>query len=191
MSLALEQETRMLNGVDTDALRGLIRNVAENPAKAQVRFGVTTHWKGGAVSDTRVDGYEIGGKRIAKDFSIRIDEPLELCGANKGPNPQEMLMAAFNSCMLVGYVAGATLHGVELKELVISTEGELDLRGFLGLDSAVKPGYDEIHYVVHLKGNGTRQQFEEIHQTVMATSPNRWNIANPVRLTSELITECM
>lgn len=189
MSLALEQETRTLNGVDTEALRGLIRNVAENPANAQVRFGVTTHWKGGAMSDTRVDGYEIGGKRVAKDFSIRIDEPLELCGNNKGPNPQEMLMAAFNSCMLVGYVAGATLHGVELKELVISTEGELDLRGFLGLDSTVKPGYDEIHYVVHLKGNGTRQQFEEIHQTVMATSPNRWNIANPVRLTSELITE--
>jgi len=24
---------------------------------------------------------------------------------------------------------------------------------------------------------------------VMATSPNRWNIANPIRLTSELIAE--
>jgi uncharacterized OsmC-like protein len=183
-------ENPVLNGVDCAALKQLIRDVAADPANAQVKFGVTTHWRGGVVSETIVDGYELGGRRIAKNFTIRIDEPLELCGTNSQPNPQEMLMAAFNACMLVGYVAGATLHGIELEELVISTHGDLDLRGFLGLDAAVKPGYDEIHYVVRIKGNGTREQFEEIHRTVMATSPNRWNIANPIRLTSELIAEC-
>jgi uncharacterized OsmC-like protein len=178
-----------MNGVDTEALRQLVRSVAADPANAQVKFAVTTHWKGGAVSETFVDSYEIGGRRVPKSFCIRVDEPLELCGTNSNPNPQEMLMAAFNACMLVGYVAGASLHGVELDELVIATDGELDLRGFLGLDPNVKPGYDEIHYVVRIKGNGTREQFEEIHRTVMATSPNRWNLANPVKLTSELIAE--
>jgi hypothetical protein len=31
----------------------------------------------------------IGGQRIAKDFTIHVDEPLEPCGTNQHPNPQE------------------------------------------------------------------------------------------------------
>ena len=59
-----------------------------------------------------------------------------------------------------------------LTDCRIETEGELDLRGFLGLDEEVSPGYRRISYTVHLEGDGTREQFEEIHQAVMATSPN-------------------
>jgi hypothetical protein len=51
----------------------------------------------------------------------------------------------------------------------------------------VKPGYDELHYTVRIKGNGTAEQFKEIHDAVIKTSPNRWNIANPIKLTSDLI----
>ena len=178
---------RTVNGVDTVALKQLIDNSAKGGRQSQVKFAVATHWRGGARSETRVDGYEFAGRQVEKDFSILIDEPRELCGTNTQPNPQEMLMAAFNACMLVGYVAGATVHGIELQSLSIETQGELDLRGFLGLDATVKPGYDSIHYTVRIRGNGTAEQFEKIHQTVIATSPNRFNIANPIKLTSELV----
>jgi hypothetical protein len=99
-----------------------------------------------------------------------------------------MLMAAFNACMLVGYVAGATVNGIDLDSVVIETSGELDLRGFLGL-AKVKPGYDSLHYTVRIKGDGTPEQFQKIHETVIATSPNRWNLANPIKLSSDLIVE--
>jgi uncharacterized OsmC-like protein len=180
---------RIVNGVDTVALKQLVDHAAVGGRNAQVKFGVATHWRGGAKSETRVEGYEFAGRRVEKDFSILIDEPRELCGANTQPNPQEMLMAAFNACMLVGYVAGATLHGITLEHLSIETEGALDLRGFLGLDATVKPGYDEIRYTVRIKGDGTAAQFQKIHETVIATSPNRWNVANPIRLTSALVVE--
>jgi len=81
------------------------------------------------------------------------------------------------------------MQGIELDKLEIQTAGELDLRGFLGLDASVKPGYDEIQYTVRIKGNGTPEQFQEIHDTVMATSPNRWNMANPIKLKADLIIE--
>lgn len=51
------------------------------------------------------------------------------------------------------------------------------------------PGYDQIHYTVRIKGNGTPEQFREIHETVMATSPNRWNLSHPIRLSSELVVD--
>src|SRR5690606_21535361 len=115
------------------------------------------------------------GRRVAKDFTITIDEPHELGGTNTQPNPQEYLLAAMNACMMVGYVAVASLMGVKLQHVQIESAGEIDLRGFLGIDPAVKPGYDKLHYTVRIKGDGTAEQFRQIHEIVMATSPNRFN----------------
>ena len=104
-----------------------------------------------------VEGYTIGGERVTRTHKIVADEPFELLGGDSAPNPQELLMAAFNACITVGYVAGASLQGITLESLEIRTRGELDLRGFLGLSDSVPPGYEEIDYEVKIKGNGTRR----------------------------------
>lgn len=181
-----QNQANVINGIDTDAVKELIGRVANNSDEGQTSWKVTTSWKGGARTETHVDGYHIGGQYVKKDFAIATDEPLELGGTNFNANPQETLMAALNACMTVGYVVGCAMEGIELEELSIETEGDIDLRGFFGLDPNVKPGYDEIHYTVHIKGNGTKEQFQKVHETVIATSPNRFNVANPIRLTSNL-----
>ena len=180
-------QAKVINGIDTDAVKELIGKVANDSAEGQTRWKVATSWKGGAQTETHVDGYSIGGEYVKKDFTIRTDEPLELGGTNNHANPQETLMAALNACMTVGYVVGCAMEGIELEELRLETEGVIDLRGFLGLDPNVKPGYDEIQYTVHIRGNGTESQFRKIHENVIATSPNRFNVANPIRLKSELV----
>ena len=68
---------------------------------------------------------------------MAVDEPFELLGENTAPNPQEYLMTALNTCVTVGYVAGAAVRGIMLETLEIKTKGELDLRGFLGIDDTV------------------------------------------------------
>ena len=176
-----------INGIDTGALRGAIDAITADPSKGMTRWQVTTQWKGGTRSEARVSQCMIGGQRIAKDFRIHVDEPLELCGTNQHPNPQETLLAALNACMMVGYTALCALEGIELEELRIETEGDIDLRGFLGIDATVKPGYDDLRYTVHIKGNGTPEQLENIHRTVMATSPNYFNLRNAIPLKSRLV----
>ena len=74
----------------------------------------------------------------------------------------------------------------KIRTLEIKTRGELDLRGFLGLSDEVAPGYESIAYEVSIKGNGTPEQFEEIHRTVMKTSPNYFNISRPIRVEGTL-----
>ncbi len=181
--------TTTLNGLDPAALKQLIDSVAADPAQGQTRWSVQTRWVDGTVSQTRVTGFEIGGQRVAKDFTITIDEPLELGGTNTQPNPQEYLLAAMNACMMVGYAAVATLMGVKLSHVEIETSGEIDLRGFLGIDPTVKPGYDGLHYTVRISGDGTEDQFRQIHQIVMATSPNRFNLASAIPLTADLVIQ--
>ncbi len=113
-----------INGVDTGALREVIQSVAKDSAKGATHWEVALHWRGGARSDTQVYGCTIGGQQVPKDFTIRIDEPLELGGTNQFANPQEYLLAALNACMIVTYVNYCSLDGIELEELRIETEGD-------------------------------------------------------------------
>jgi uncharacterized OsmC-like protein len=177
-----------VNGLDLNALGDVVEAIGDDPTKAKVSFDVTTRWQGQTRSETTVDGYTIGGAHVTRSHSIVADEPCELLGSDGAANPQELLMAAINACMTVGYVAGAALKGITLDKLEIRTTGTLDLRGFLGLDDSVPPGYEAIDYEVSIGGDGTPEQFQEIHQTVMKTSPNYFNLNRPVRLNGTLVT---
>ena len=177
---------QVVNGLDLTALGETVEEIERDASQAIVRFDVTTRWAGQTRSETIVEGYTIGGTRVTRMHKIVADEPHELLGGDSAPNPQELLMAAFNACITVGYVAGASLKGITLDSLEIKTHGELDLRGFLGLSDQVAPGYEKIEYVVDIKGDGSPRDFEEIHQVVMKTSPNYFNISRPIRVTGTL-----
>jgi organic hydroperoxide reductase OsmC/OhrA len=182
-------EPNVVNGINVDDLFALIDGVKRNAATGKTDWRVTTTWQGGARSRAQVDGFGIGGEQVRRQFSIDIDEPRELGGTNRFANPQEHLIAALNACMMVGYVAQCAVHGITLESLEIETDGEIDLRGFLGIDPAVPPGYENLSYTVRIKGSGTKDEFAKIHQAVMATSPNFYNLSRPVALKPTLVVE--
>ena len=182
-------EPNVVNGINVDDLFALIDGVKRNAATGKTDWRVTTTWQGGARSRAQVDGFGIGGEQVRRQFSIDIDEPRELGGTNQFANPQEHLIAALNACMMVGYVAQCAVHGITLESLEIETDGEIDLRGFLGIDPAVPPGYENLSYTVRIKGSGTKDEFAKIHQAVMATSPNFYNLSRPVALKPTLVVE--
>ena len=175
-----------VNGLDLAALGEVVEAIEKDSSKAKVSFDVITRWKGQTRSETTVSGFTLAGERIERSHTIVADEPYELLGADSAPNPQELLMAAFNACITVGYVAGAALKGIKLESLEIATTGSLDLRGFLGLDDALPPGYETIDYTVSIKGDGSPADFEDIHRTVMATSPNYFNMSRPIKMNASL-----
>jgi uncharacterized OsmC-like protein len=186
---AMTTEPRRVNGLDVDALAQVIEDVGKDPAKGMVRFRVTSGWRGQTRSEATVESFMIGGEEVKRRFVMPVDEPFELLGENTAPNPQEMLMAALNACVMVGYVAGAAVRGIRLEKVEIETTGALDLRGFLGIADDVVPGYESIQYTVRIKGDGTPEQFREIHDTVIKTSPNYFNISKPVRIDADLVVE--
>ena len=179
----------IVNGINVDDLMALRDSVEQDPSKGKTNWRVTTTWQGQTRSRAEVSGFQIGGEDVPRRFSFEIDEPRELGGSNAFPNPHEYLLAALNACMTVGYAAQCAIRGITLKHLEIETEGEIDLRGFLGIDPTVPPGYESLSYTVRIKGDGTEEQFAEIHEAVMATSPNFFNVANPVALKPTLVVE--
>ncbi|HJU16638.1 MAG TPA: OsmC family protein [Stellaceae bacterium] len=179
----------IVNGIDTDAVHELIDTVDSDRAKGMTHWRVASAWQGGTHSRAQVDGFVIGGVGVPRRFAIDIDEPFELGGGNAFANPQEYLLAALNACMIVGYTALCALQGIALEKLEITTEGDIDLRGFFGLDPTVAAGYRELRSTVVIKGSGTEEQFRKIHDMVLATSPNFYNIARAVRVAPKLTIE--
>ncbi len=175
-----------VNGIDLAALGETVEAIEKDAGLAKAGFEVTTRWAGQTRSETVIEGYTLGGQRHEREHRIFADEPCELLGTDSAPNPQELLMAAVNACMMVGYVAGAALKGIRLDSVEIRTRGSLDLRGFLGLSDTVPPGYETVEYDVMIKGDGSAADFEDIHQTVMKTSPNYFNLSRPVRMKGTL-----
>jgi organic hydroperoxide reductase OsmC/OhrA len=187
--VAASSSSGIVNGINVTDLFTLIQGVKQDSATAMTNWRVTTTWQGQARSRAQVESFDIGGERVPRRFSIDIDEPRELGGSNSFANPQEHLIAALNACMIVGYAAQCAVRGITLESLAIETGGEIDLRGFLGIDPAVPPGYENLSYTVRIKGSGTKEQFAEIHEAVMATSPNFYNMARPVALKPALVVE--
>ena len=182
-------EPTVVNGINVDDLFGLIEGVRRDAAKGKTSWHFTTTWQGQTRSRAQIEGFGMGGERVARRFSIDIDEPCELGGTNQFANPQEHLLAALNACMTVGYVAQCAVHEITLESLEIETDGEIDLRGFLGIDPNVPNGYESLHYIVRIKGDGTKEQFAEVHDAVIATSPNFYNVSRPVALKPTLVVE--
>src|SRR5205085_11968848 len=151
---AMTTAPKVVNGINVDDLFSLIESVRLDSAKGVTRWHVATTWQGQTGSRSQVEGFGIGGEEVKRRFMIDIDEPCELGGSNRFANPQEYLIAALNACMTVGYVAQCAVRGIALESLVIETEAEIDLSGYLGLDPAVPPGHDGLRSPVRLQGHG-------------------------------------
>ena len=181
--------SNIVNGLNLDDLSALIGGVKRDPETGMTNWRITTTWQGQTHSRSQVEAFGIGGRNVPRRFSIDIDEPLELGGGNGFANPQEHLLAALNACMTVGYVAQCAVRGIVIEKLEIETEGEIDLRGFLGIDPAVAPGYESLRYIVRIKGSGSKEEFADVHRAVMATSPNFYNVSQRIALEPTLVVE--
>lgn len=177
------------NGIDVIAFQKFADKVTQNPDKAKARFSVQTDWAGQTRTVSTIKSYDLFEKSYERTFHITADEPVEILGTNTAPNPQELLMTALNACLSVAYVAIAASKGINVNSLKINTTGELDLRGFLGLDENVNPGFDSVQYTVHIDAEASQQQIEEIHQAVLLTSPNYANFSRSIKMEPKLIIE--
>jgi uncharacterized OsmC-like protein len=176
-----------VNGVAVNDVRALIEAVSADPAVGMTRWSVANTWQGRFHSRGQVESFEIGGQPVARRFSIDVDEPEQLGGANRFANPQEYLLAALNACMTVGFTALCALNGYEIESLRIVTEGDIDLRGFFGLDASVSPGYDRLDTTVTVKGSASPAEFQAVFEAMLATSPNLHNISKPIDVRPRLI----
>ena len=182
----------MINGINLSGLSEYTHEVQGDPREAHLHTGVELNWQNGTRMNVSTRTMELGTHRVIRDFEFPVDEPRQLLGLNGAPNPQEYLLGALAACMSVVYVLGASLLGVHLEKLRITIEGELDLRGMLGISEEAPVQLQNVNYTISVQGDGSLEQYEAIHDRVKRFSPNYSAFINPVNLQSggiEIINE--
>ncbi|MBI2259428.1 MAG: OsmC family protein [Flavobacteriia bacterium] len=177
----------MKNNINISGLSEYVHEVLDCPTQAKVNYGVEVDWLSGTKTKATVKNMNLGDQKLVRNFTFEIDEPNQLLGLNTNPTPQEYLMAGVAGCMAVTFVAGATLLGITIESLKIEIEGQLDLCGFLGLESTQPTGFKEFTCNIHVNGNGTKEQYEVLRNRVMNHSPNFSSLVSGVKMNPEII----
>jgi len=180
----------VLNGVDVSALEGAIETISGDATAGTFPFRAETEWEDALKSVTRIDEFDQAGETVhTREFTLQGDEPEQILGERAGPNAVELLLGALGSCLSVGYAAHAAAMGIELDDLRFEMEGDIDLRGFLGISDDVRPGYESIPCTAHAVSDASEDDLEKLRERVEATSPIVDGIANEVPLETRLVVE--
>lgn len=153
------------------------RDLGAEPANAKATF---------AVSSEQVDG--LRSRVSARNFSIEVDEPEALAGADTAPNPVEYVLVALASCQEITYRLYADNLGIPLDKVSVAIEGDLDLRGFFAVEDGVRSGYEAIRANVTLEGPASEGDYERLKKMVDAHCPVLDMLQNPVPVSLSLNT---
>ena len=146
------------NGVDTHTLFATLDAVKAQPELGTFQFRVHNRWLDGAHNRSTIKGfYAAGGEDTSRSEAFELDagEPAILIGTDTGPNPAELLLHALAACLTTSLVYVAAARGVRLTRVESRLEGDMDVRGALGLSDEVRNGFDRIRVAFHVEGTRT------------------------------------
>jgi uncharacterized OsmC-like protein len=160
------------NGVDTPTLFATINAVAAKPELAKFQFRATNRWQDGTHSRSRFESFSgAGGEHLhAGEFEYSADHPPVLVGRDQGPTPVEFLLHALAACLTAGIANIAAARGVTLTEVESTVEGDMDMRGILGLSDEVRNGYEGIRVGFKIKGDASEEKLRQIVEQSRARS---------------------
>ncbi len=153
----------MVNGVDVQTLGEKAKQIKANPELGAFRFHVHNDWLSCGHSRTTIRSFYGVGEEIEHDeaFVLDADEPHVLLGGDEGPNPVEHLLNALVTCLTGAMAYHAALRGIHIEKLSSDVEGELDVRGFMGLEESVRRGYQNIKVTFHVKADAPKEKLEQ------------------------------
>jgi uncharacterized OsmC-like protein len=93
---------------------------------------------------------------------------------------------ALSGCLTTSLVAHAAAKGIVVKNVESRYEGNIDLRGFLGLSEDVPVGYQKIRVLFKVDGDIPEAQKHELVQMAQKYSPVFNTLTKSVPISAEL-----
>ena len=156
---------RIRNGVDTGQMYGTLDAIKAEPTLGVFQFRAHNHWIDGAHNRTTIQGFYGAGQEDASralPFTIDAGEPAVLLGSDTGANPAEHLLHALAACLTTSLVYVAAARKVRLTEVESTLEGDMDVRGALGLSDEVRNGFSKIRVSFKVKGDAPEEKLREV-----------------------------
>ena len=87
------------------------------------------------------------------------------------PNPAEVALAALGASISVTCQAYADYYGIPIDGISIALSGELDTRGFFGLEPEVRAGFGEIEVTMTLGGTASQNDLDRLLAQIERSCP--------------------
>ena len=81
------------------------------------------------------------------------------------------LLAALGACQVISYQVWAAKLGLVIDDIDVQISGDLDVRGFFGIDPSVRPGFNAIRVEARIAGPESRERYEELTEAVERYCP--------------------
>jgi uncharacterized OsmC-like protein len=182
-------QQHQINGVDVTRFFETIDTLQKEPGLAKFRFRVRNRWLTGGHNRSTVNGYYGAGQEHTDrkaTFVLENDAPGAMLGQDRGPSPVEHMLHGLAGCLTTTLVYWATASGVRIDEIESRVEGELDLRGFLGLEKSVRNGCERIRIHLKVRGDATEQELAELIEVAQKRAIVLDTIAHGVGVTFEI-----
>jgi uncharacterized OsmC-like protein len=153
------------NGVEIQQLFGTLDAIKAEPSLARFQFRARNRWIDGAHNRTTIRDFYAANQEDAsrsEEFVMDAGEPAILLGTDTGPNPAESLLHALAACLTTSLVYVAAARGVRLTEVESTLEGDMDVRGALGLSDDYRNGFEQIRVSFRVKGDAPEEKLREV-----------------------------
>jgi uncharacterized OsmC-like protein len=164
---------RIRNGVDSEQMYGTLDAIKTDPSLGVFQFRATNQWIDGAHNRSTIKAFYGAGQEDStrtQSFTIDAGEPAILLGSDTGPNPAEALLHALAACLTTSLVYVATARKVRLTAVESTLEGDMDVRGALGLSDEVRNGFSNIRVSFKVQGEAPPEKLREIVERAQARS---------------------
>jgi len=161
------------NGVDTAQMYGTLDAIKGKPELGIFQFRASNRWLGGAHNRSTIRSFYGAGQEDdsrAEAFVIDAGEPAVLLGVDTGPNPAEALLHALAACLTTTLVYVAAARKVRLTEVESTLEGDMDVRGCLGVTDEVRNGFTNVRVRFRISGDAPEEKLQEIVERAQARS---------------------
>ena len=166
-------KVRTVNGIAVDSLFDTINAIKKDSEIANFNFRISNKWINGAHNHTTIKDF-YGAKETHNHkttFELDADEPPLLLGEGKGPNPVEHFLNALAACVTTSLIFHAAAKGIEVHGVESRLDGDLDLRGFLGISKEVPVGYQKIRVSFKIDADISDKKKEELIEMGKKYSP--------------------
>ena len=183
-------QPRIRNGINVDQLFGTLDVVKAQPELGTFQFRATNRWLGGAHNRSTIKEFYGTGQvdqSRATAWELDAGEPPILIGHNEGPNPAEYLLHALAACLTTSLVYVAAARGVHLEEVESTLEGDMDVRGALGLAKEVPNRYEAIRVTFRIKSDAPAEKLAELVARAQSRSAVFDTVSNPVPVTVDFV----
>ncbi|MDX1639709.1 MAG: OsmC family protein [Balneolaceae bacterium] len=176
------KQPTIINGVNVDRLVETIETITEQPELGKFEFRAKSKWVDGGHYMTEIDDFYGAGREDAHDkpYILYGDEPDILLGLDKGPNPVEFILHGLAGCLSTTFVYYAAAEGVTIDAISYTLEGDIDIRGLLGITKKVRPGYQNIRVTFHVKSDAPTEKLQELVKLAQMRSPVFNTVSEPV-----------